>query len=275
MGMLRWSAIVACLVLLLSGEVSVADPPRPKDGPLGMKFVAVPKGTTYLGWNGEKGSAKKTEIKQDFEIAIYTVTQGQWKGLMGTNPSFFSREGGGNQKVKDINDAELKQFPVESVSWNDCQAFVKKLNEQEKGKGYMYRLPKEQEWEYACRSGATTEEKCSYHFYLDMLTNDISSKRANFDGNFPYGKGQKGPYMERTTKVGSYAPNRLGLYDMHGNVLQWTSTADGRYPVSRGSCWLTNGGACQAALRSNITSSSVSNTVGFRIARVPSAPDGK
>ena len=77
----------------LTAEFARAEPPKPKDGPLGMKFVPLPKGTTYLGWNGTKGSAKKTEIKVGFEIAIHTVTQEQWKAVMGNNPSFISREG--------------------------------------------------------------------------------------------------------------------------------------------------------------------------------------
>ena len=85
----------------------------------------------------------------------------------------------------------------------------------------MYRLPSEAEWEYACRGGATSEEECSYHFYFAKPTNDLSSKQANFNGNYPFGKADKGPYLGRTTKVGSYAPNKLGLYDMHGNVWQW------------------------------------------------------
>ena len=117
--------------------VPPVDPPKPKDGSQGMKFVPLPKGTFYMGWDGEKGSAKKTEIKEDFEIAIHTVTQGQWQAVMGKNPSYFSRDGKGKVKVKDIKDEELKQFPVEDVSWDDCQEFVKKLNEEEKGKGYV------------------------------------------------------------------------------------------------------------------------------------------
>ena len=85
----------------------------------------------------------------------------------------------------------------------------------------MYRLPTEAEWEYACRGGATSEEECSYHFYFDKPTNDLSSKQANFNGDYPFGKADKGPYLGRPTRVGSYPPNKLGLCDMHGNVWQW------------------------------------------------------
>src|SRR5215472_13397181 len=139
----RCLLIASCLVIALTANTAWAEPPAPKDGPLGMKFVPLPKGTFYMGWNGTKGSAKKTEITEDFEIAIYTVTQGQWQELMGNNPSWFSRQGGGREVVKDVKDEELKQFPVENVSSNDVQEFIKKLNEKEKGKGYVYRLPTE------------------------------------------------------------------------------------------------------------------------------------
>ena len=65
--------------------------PGQRENSLGMKFVPLPKGTFYMGWDGDEGSAKKTEIKEDFEIAIHTVTQGQWQDVMGKNPSYFSR----------------------------------------------------------------------------------------------------------------------------------------------------------------------------------------
>ncbi len=191
---------------------------------------------------------------------------------------YFSRDGKGKVKVKDIKDEELKQFPVEDVSWDDCQEFVKKLNEEEKGKGYVYRLPTEAEWEYSCRGGATSEEECSHHFYFAKPTNDLSSKEANFNGNFPFGKGEKGPYLERTTKVGSYAPNKLGLYDMHGNVLQWCSDLydpKASYRVFRGGGWYFHGEGCQAAHRVACTPSARDPNLGLRLARVPSVPVGK
>ena len=259
-----------CLTAVLTANSAGAEPPKPKDGPQGMKFVPLPKGTLYMGWNGKEGSAKKTEIKEDFEIAVHAVTQGQWQAVIGTNPSYFSRYGDGKDKVKDITDEELKLFPVEQVSWDDCQEFIKKLNEQEKGKGWVYRLPSEAEWEYACRGGATSEEECSYHFYFAKPTNDLSSKEANFDGNFPFGKADKGPYLERTTKVGSYASNKLGLYDMHGNVWQWTSSPEGASPrVCRGGSWFSDGASCRAAYRRGNGPALRRNDLGFRLARVP------
>ncbi len=191
-----------------------------------MTFVHLPKGTFYMGWGPEvaKGTIQKgvrTEIKEDFEIAVHDVTQGQWQVVMRENPSWFSRFGSGRNQVKDISDEELKLFPVESVSWDDVQEFIRKLNEKESGRGYLYRLPTEAEWEYACRGGATSEEECSHHFYFDKPTDDLSSDQANFNGEHPFGDAPKGNYLGRTSRVGAYPPNKLGLCDMHGNVHQW------------------------------------------------------
>ena len=78
--------------------------PRERDDSVLMTFVRLPKGTFYMGWDGKPGSAKKTEIKEDFEIALHDVTQGQWEAIMGNNPSVFSRAGVGKDQVKDIKD---------------------------------------------------------------------------------------------------------------------------------------------------------------------------
>jgi formylglycine-generating enzyme required for sulfatase activity len=236
-----------------------------------MTFVRLRKETFYMGWNGTAGSAKKTEIKEDFEIAVHDVTQGQWEAIMGvgTNPSWFSRKGGGRGNVLDISDEELKLFPVESVSWDDAQAFIRKLNETHRGRGYVYRLPTAAEWEYACRGGATALEDCSHHFYFDKPTNHLSSKQANFDGNYPFGKAPKGPYLERPTRVGAYPSNKLGLCDMHGNVWQWTDTAEGAGRVYRGGSWFNLGSRCQAAYRFRDPPAYRGDYLGFRLARVP------
>ncbi len=271
--MSSWCMLLAsCLVAALVTNSAWAEPPKPKDGPLGMKFVPLPKATFYMGWE-EINKGVKTEIKANFQIAIHTVTQGPWHELMGNNPSGFSRDGEGQRHTsKDIKDEDLKHFPVENVSWNDAHAFIKKLNEKEKGKGWTYRLPTEAEWEYACRGGATTEEECSYHFYFEKPTNDLSSKEANFKGIFPFGKADKGPYLGRTTKVGSYAPNKLGLYDMHGNVWQWCEDlSDPTNPkaltrVKRGGCWVSKAAGCQSAARFEIRPDDRFLLNGFRLA---------
>ncbi len=162
-------------------------------------------------------------------------------------------------------------FPVESVSWEDVQVFVKKLNEKERGRGWVYRLPTEAEWEYACRGGATSESECSYHFYPGKLTNDLSSDRANFNGNYPAGNAPKGPYLGRPTRVGAYPSNKLGLVDMHGNVAQWTSSTfeKGLGRIERGSSWFNVGSDCRAAYRIKSVPTFLDHDVGFRLARVP------
>jgi formylglycine-generating enzyme required for sulfatase activity len=264
-------------------------------------FVRLPKGTFYMGWGaddeggfvdkggklvakGAKLVAKgaKTEIKEDFEIAVHDVTQGQWQAVMGDNPSHFSRFGGSRHEVKTISDEELKLFPVEAVSWDDAQEFIKRLNEKERGRGHLHRLPTEAEWEYACRGGATSEKECSYHFYLDTPTNDLSSDRANFNGDYPFGNAPKGKYLQRPTRVGAYPPNKLGLCDMHGNVSQWCSDPCERgsslvpiinptrpNQVVRGGFWALQAGLCRAAYRGWYDPGVRFSAVGFRLARVP------
>jgi formylglycine-generating enzyme required for sulfatase activity len=276
---LRSKQFARCLALAivlayLATPAPAADPPKPKDGPLGMKFVPLPKATFYMGWDSKDKETTKTEIKEDFEIAVYTVTQEQWQKLMGDNPSYFSRAGDSKASVKDIKDEDLKHFPVESVSWDDTQKFIKKLNEAEKGKGWKYRLPTEAEWEYACRGGATSKEDCSYDFYFAKPTNNLSSKEANFKGDEPAGKAEKGPFLGRTTKVGSYAPNEIGLYDMHGNVSQWC--ADQFAPNGGNAFFIIRGGAfdreaaeSRAGARYNGDRTQGRSGLGFRLVRVP------
>src|SRR5438552_1853336 len=106
---------------------------------------------------------------------------------MKNNPSWFSRGGDGKDKIKNTSRADLKQFPLETVSWDMAQQFITKLNEMEPNDGWKYRLPLEAEWEYACRACSTSQADCSYDFYFDQPTNHLSSAQANFDGRFPAG----------------------------------------------------------------------------------------
>jgi formylglycine-generating enzyme required for sulfatase activity len=251
-----------------AGEIETLD----LGGNVSMRFAWIPEGTFYMGGGGGTPGSQQFTIADGFGLGVFPVTQEQWQAVMGNNPSYFSRNGGGENAVKGIPEAELRQFPVEQVSWDDAQQFINKLNERERDRGWLYRLPTEVEWEYACRGGATSSKDCSFHFYLDQQSNDFSSTEANFDGNHPEGKAPKGNYLQRTTKVGSYKPNRLGLYDMHGNVYDWCSdmAEDGSSRVVRGGGWSFRGSSCQAAYRNRRVPSGRYHDLGLRLARVPS-----
>ena len=123
-----------------------------------------------------------------FHIGKYEVTQKEWKAVMGSNPSYY----------------EGDDLPVECVSWDDCQEFIKKLN---KLTGKNFRLPTEAEWEYAARGGRRSE---GYKY-----------SGSNTIGNVAWYDGNSG---NETHTVGAKSPNELGLHDMSGNVLEWTSS---------------------------------------------------
>lgn len=157
-----------------------------------IDFRLIPKGEFMMGGkDGEIGSLPnekpqhKVTIAKQFYLSYYEITQGQWKAVMGDNPS----------QNKNCGD----DCPVDSVSWDEVQKFIKKLNESDKFP-YTYRLPTEAEWEYAARAMTATR----YYWGDD---NDEKEYRmyANADNKSP-------------TRVGSYLPNPFGLYDMSGNV---------------------------------------------------------
>jgi formylglycine-generating enzyme required for sulfatase activity len=171
------------------------------------------------------------------------------------------------------------RFPVECVSWEDAADFCRKLSSlpSEKVAHWVYRLPTEAEWEYACRAGTTTP----FHF-----GSQSNGREANCLGRFPYGTTVKGPYLGRATIVGSYAPNAFGLYDMHGNVFEWcrdwlsfnyyrASPIDdpqgpswGWFRVIRGGGWESSG-HCRSAYRHWALPSSRGSARGFRVAAFP------
>jgi uncharacterized protein (TIGR02996 family) len=256
---------------------------------IGMRFVLIPAGTFLMGSPPEEEERNEDEalhevrITRPFWLGVHPVTQGQWKAVMGSNPSWFSRDHGGKNDVNGVSDADLDLFPVETVSWEDAQEFLKKLaalNDEAKN-GREYRLPSEAEWEYSCRGGADVK----YPFCLARPTSSLSSAQANFDGNHPDGGAEEGPYLERTCRVGNYEANPFGLFDMHGNVWEWchdwygdytvepatdpSGPSRGSYRVSRGGSWINAAWRCRAALRFWDGPEDRLNYLGFRVALVP------
>ncbi len=203
-----------------------------------------------------------------FWLGKYSVTQEQWEAVMGNNPSYSSYQGGGKDNVQGMDTA---RFPVESVSWNDCQDFLKKLNENTRISAAMgkskFALPHEDQWEYACRGGKGNTQP----FYFG---DELNGTQANCDGNHPYGTTTNGTYLERSTEVGSYekaAPHPWGLCDMSGNVWQW---CDNKYDnqnnrrVLRGGSWDSVARGCRSAFREG-SAPEYCNFYGFRVAVLP------
>jgi formylglycine-generating enzyme required for sulfatase activity len=273
---------------VLHADLAGGEKPKEFTNAVGMKMVRIPKGKFTMGSPADEKDRKADEGPQhevevsEFFLGAHEVTQAEYEKVMGTNPSYFSAGGGGKDKVKGM---DTSRFPVERVSWEEAMEFCKKLNEmadRKKPAGWAYRLPREAEWEYACRGGASSYQ--TFHF-----GNSLSSSQANFDGNRPYGGAAKGDFLGRTCKVGSYEKNGFGLFDMHGNVWEWCadwydpdyykrsprldpagpSTTPGR--VVRGGSWNFNGGHCRSASRDRCTPGLRLNGIGFRVALVPSS----
>jgi serine/threonine protein kinase/formylglycine-generating enzyme required for sulfatase activity len=239
--------------------------------------------TEEPAWLKAESPRHKVVLSKPFYLGKYEVTQKQYAKVMGANPSYF-RKGGGGEKLLDEGQG-TGDFPVDSVTWYDALKFLEKLNdlpEARKMKG-RFRLPTEAQWEYACRGGPDVEEP----FTFARPSASISSERANFEGVFPFGGGKAGKCLNRTCKVGSYEANPFGLYDMHGNVWEWCldTYKDGAYDaggrrdpvgsgpgerVIRGGGWSSTGRLCRSACRSRNDPTSSLEIVGFRVAFVPS-----
>ena len=231
---------------------------------IGMKFVLIPAGKFVMGSPSnepERGADEKqheVNITKAFYLQTTEVSQGQWEKVMGGNPSNFKDCGA--------------DCPVETVSLDDTQEFIKKLNQMEGTN--KYRLPTEAEWEYACRADTKTP------FFTGEC---ISTDQANYNGNYPAKNCPKGQYREKTVKVGSFQPNAWGLYDMHGNVWEWVQDWYGEYPsnsvvdpkgpdkgegrVLRGGSWYYLAWVLRSASRYWDDPDFRSYYIGFRVAR--------
>jgi len=194
----KWCSIFVFILGCASGSTDL--PPITTQGSviansIGMKLVAIPAGHFMMGCSPDDSQCKPDEqpvhpvrITKSFYLGQYPVTQGQYKELMGGNPSKFQ-----------LLEGCLHDCPVETISWDDAQEFLKKLSVREKRK---YRLPTEAEWEYAARAGTTTK------YYWG---NNVNGDYLWYNENSVY----------KTHPVGNKKPNSFGLYDMLGNVFQW------------------------------------------------------
>ena len=257
-------------------DVVTAGVPNAFTNSIGMKFVLVGKGSFMMGSPDSDKEASSDEkpqhrvnITKDFYVGQYEVTQGEWEAVMGSNPSHFK---GANR-------------PVESVSWEDAQAFIQKLNERE-GTG-SYRLLTEAEWEYSARAGSSTKysfgddpsQLCQYGNVADEKAKETNSSWTVASCNDGVGA--------ETAAVGRYRPNAWGLYDMHGNVWEWVqdwyqgdyyknspssdplnlTKNSNTYRVLRGGSWGNAPQNLRAALRSGDDPSLRYNFIGFRLAK--------
>jgi len=230
-------------------------------------MIHIKGGTFEMGDTFGDGESNEKPIHlvniPDFQLCKYPVTQAQWKKIMGDNPAHFKGD----------------ELPVEQVSWDDAQAFLKKLNAQT---GQKYRLPSEAEWEYAAREGGKKVRFGNGKEFADP-------KDINFNASEKYKKiySVVGEFRNKTTPVNQFTPNDLGLYDMSGNVWEWCgdwydekyySKSDGvivnpsgpsseEFRVLRGGSWYSYPNDCRAAYRNWLNPNNRDLNIGFRVAR--------
>ena len=216
-------------------------------------MVYVSGGTFTMGATSEQGSDAYDDEKpthsvtlSSFYLCKYEVTQALWRAVMGGNPSYFKGD----------------NLPVETVSWNDCQTFISRLNNLT---GKNFRLPTEAEWEYAARGGNRSR---GYKHSGSNFLSDVAWYNDN-SGN-------------KTHPVGTKSPNELGLYDMSGNVWEWCSDWYGTYSpssqtnptgpssgscrVCRGGSWCLDARRCRSFLRGGDAPDKRVISLGLRLA---------
>ena len=186
---------------------------------------------------------------KDFKMGKTEVTQAQWEAIMGENPSHFKGENN----------------PVETVSWNDCQSFLSLLNSIPivKDSGLTFRLPTAEEWEYACRAGATGK-----YCKLEDGTEIIIEWGLRYVAWFKDNSGDK------THPVGQKKPNAFGLYDMLGNVCEWSSTFGSGYCDNHGGSWDDSAKNCESSSQYWCGPSFRYISTGFRLC-AEAVPKGK
>jgi formylglycine-generating enzyme required for sulfatase activity len=219
-------------------------------------------------------------LSRGFWLGQFEVTQSQWQSIMRTTIK--------EQRVDRRNGAG-PDHPMYQVSYAEAEEFCRKFTESEHSasrlpSGWVYRLPTEAQWEYACRAGTTT---------ATAFGDQLSSVDANFLGSAPYNGAAAGPFLDKTAPVGQYRPNAWGFYDMHGNVWEWCrdgtaglsffdhveplkggvdplGPAEAAGRVMRGGSWRIPGRDLRSAFRLPRPRDFRYSDLGFRVARVPS-----
>lgn len=232
-----------------------------------MEFVLIPPGRFTMGRpktdrdRGRLTNPVEVTLTRPFSLSRTEVTQAHWQKLMGTTPwkSYEHTRSGEN-------------YPAVSMHAEDANEYCKRLTLKEKD-GTTYRLPTEAEWEYACRAGTTTR----YSFGDDVAALDQYGWYGRSEGD---GSAKNSTFAH---EVGLKKPNPFGLFDMHGNVWEWsrdfydekltggvdpTGPAKGNYRVFRGGAWDSNAAGCGSAFRSGAFTYDREIDVGFRVARV-------
>ncbi|MEO6038411.1 MAG: SUMF1/EgtB/PvdO family nonheme iron enzyme [Saprospiraceae bacterium] len=234
--------------------------------PFADLMIPIKGGSFDMGDTFGDGGANEKPVHRvtvpDFHLCKYPVTQDQWIAIMGDNPAHFKGD---------------ENLPVEQVSWEDTQVFIKKLNEKT---GKTYRLPTEAEWEYAARAGGKKVR-------FGNGKNIADPKEINFNGGKRYKQPYSivGEYRAKTTVVGAFAANALGLYGMSGNVSEWCQDWYADYPsqaqtnpagpasgsdrVLRGGSWYFDAGHCRVTDRGRILPGYRDDQIGFRLASSP------
>ncbi len=215
-----------------------------------MKFAWIPPGHFLMGRYGSTENPQHlVTITKGFWMSIYPVTQGQWKAVMGFNPSYFRGD----------------DRPVEVVSWLDCQVFCQELS---RLTSKPIRLPTEAEWEYACRAGSAGDNGDYWNGNGEEALKKIAWYKANSE--------------DRTHAVGEKnAPNPWSLHDVHGNVLEWcsdwfgnlddngqidpTGPASGERRVARGGTYSWGPDTCRSDFRHSFGPKDRYRNVGLRI----------
>lgn len=198
----------------------------------------------------------EVELTQGFWLADTTCTQELWQAVMGNNPSCY----------------QGPKHPVEYVNYDDCRAFLDRVNDS--ASHLQLRLPTEAEWEYACRARTETP------FWFGET---INPRQVNYDGSCPYNGGEWCLSWQETMEVKALPPNGWGLYQMHGNVREWCADWYGPYKggkvvdpkgppigdrrVLRGGSWFSRGRGCRSAVRFARSPNTREDNYGFRLSR--------